>query len=56
MFAIGTGKVTQAGFDLSGMDLWSGGTLYKNISFMLLPSSDPTAVWHFEAPGSASIT
>lgn len=43
------GKVTQAGFDLSGMDLWSAGTLYKNISFTLLPSSDPTAVWHFEA-------
>ena len=32
----GVGKVTQAGFDLSGMDLWSGGTLYKNISFILL--------------------
>lgn len=46
---IGTGTVTQAGFDLSGMDLWSGGTLYKNISFILLPSSDPTAVWHFES-------
>lgn len=37
------------GFDLSGMDLWSGGTLYKNISFILLPSSDPTATWHFES-------
>jgi len=45
----GIGSVTQAGFDLSGMDLWSGGTLYKNISFILLPSSDPTAVWHFES-------
>jgi|HubBroStandDraft_6_1064221.scaffolds.fasta_scaffold00445_13 hypothetical protein len=44
-----SGRVTQAGFDLSGMDLWSAGTLYKNISFVLLPSSDPTAVWHFEA-------
>jgi hypothetical protein len=43
------GKVNQSGFDLSGMDLWSAGTLYKNISFVLLPSSDPTAVWHFEA-------
>ncbi len=31
------------------MDLWSGGTLYKNISFILLPSSDSTAVWHFES-------
>jgi hypothetical protein len=44
-----SGRVTQAGFDLSGMDLWSAGTLYKNISFVLLPSSDSTAVWHFEA-------
>src|SRR6202522_2336243 len=40
----GIGSVTQ-----SGMDLWSAGTIYKNISFVLLPSSDPTAVWHFEA-------
>jgi hypothetical protein len=43
------GSVTQSGFDLSGMDLWSAGTIYKNISFVLLPSSDPTAVWHFES-------
>lgn len=43
------GKVIQSGFDLSGMDLWSAGTIYKNISFVLLPSSDPTAVWHFES-------
>jgi hypothetical protein len=43
------GKVQQNGFDLSGMDLWSAGTLYKNISFVLLPSSDETASWHFEA-------
>ena len=37
------------GFDLSGMDMWSGGTLYKNVSFILLPSSDPTATFHFES-------
>jgi len=42
-------NVTQAGFDLSGMDLWSAGTLYKNISFQLLPSSDSFGVWHFES-------
>ena len=24
-------------------------TLYQNISFILLPSSDPTATWHFES-------
>jgi hypothetical protein len=45
----GIGKVTESGFDLSGMDLWFGGTLYKNISFVLLPSSDPTASFHFES-------
>jgi hypothetical protein len=44
-----SGKVQQNGFDLSGMDLWSAGTLYKNISFVLLPSSDATASWHFES-------
>jgi hypothetical protein len=36
------------GFDLSGMDFWNIGTLYKNVSFSLLPSSDPTAQFHFE--------
>ena len=41
--------ITQHGFDLSGMDLWFGGTLYKNISFVVLPSSDETATFHFEA-------
>ena len=44
-----SGKVQQNGFDLSGMDLWSAGTLYRNISFLLLPSSDSTAAWHFES-------
>jgi hypothetical protein len=42
------GNVTQHGFDLSGMDFWLVGTLFKDVSFSLLPSSDPTAVWHFE--------
>src|SRR5213082_1034524 len=32
--------VEQHGFDLSGMDMWTAGTLYKNISFSLLPSLD----------------
>jgi len=41
--------LTQSGFDLSGMDLWTAGTLYKNISFVLLPSSDNTGAFHFEA-------
>jgi len=42
------GTVTQAGFDLSGMDLWFAGTLFNNISFSVLPSSDSTATFHFE--------
>ena len=45
----GPGTVTMSGFDLSGMDLWTAGTLYKNISFVLLPSSDNTGAFHFEA-------
>jgi hypothetical protein len=45
----GPGTVTVSGFDLSGMDLWTAGTLYKNISFVLLPSSDNTGAFHFEA-------
>src|SRR5215469_18061561 len=32
--------VTSHGFDLSGGDIWTAGTLYKNISFSVLPSSD----------------
>ncbi len=42
------GTVTQAGFDLSGMDVWFAGTLFKNVSFSALPSSDSTATFHFE--------
>jgi hypothetical protein len=45
----GPGTITQSGFDLSGMDLWTAGTLYKNISFVLLPSADNSGVFHFEA-------
>lgn len=40
--------VTTAGFDLSGIDIWTAGTLYKNITFSLLPSSDNTGAFHFE--------
>src|SRR5579864_9582027 len=29
--------VTTTGFDLSGLDIWTAGTLYKNISFSVLP-------------------
>jgi hypothetical protein len=42
------GKVLRHGFDLSGVDIWTAGTLFKDISFSLLPSSDSTASFHFE--------
>jgi hypothetical protein len=41
-------RVTTSGFDLSGLDFHTGGTLEKNFSFYVLPSSDPTASFHFE--------
>ncbi len=46
----GTGitRVTTSGFDLSGLDFHTGGTLEKNFSFYVLPSSDNTASFHFE--------
>jgi hypothetical protein len=37
------------GFDLSGMDFWTAGTLWKNISFVVLFSSDEFASFHFES-------
>src|SRR5271169_1671514 len=44
----GVQKITSNGFDLSGLDFHTGGTLEKNISFYALPSSDNTASFHFE--------
>jgi hypothetical protein len=41
-------RITSSGFDLSGLDFHTGGTLEKNFSFYLLPSSDSTATFHFE--------
>jgi hypothetical protein len=41
-------KVTTHGFDWSGLDFHTGGTLAKNISFYVLPSSDSTGSFHFE--------
>jgi len=40
--------ITSHGFDLSGVDIWTAGTLYKNISFSVLPSSDSSGSFHFE--------
>jgi hypothetical protein len=41
-------RITSSGFDISGLDFHTGGTLEKNISFYVLPSSDATASFHFE--------
>jgi hypothetical protein len=41
-------QITSHGFDLSGLDFHTAGTLDKNISFYLLPSSDSTGAFHFE--------
>jgi hypothetical protein len=41
--------VTTHGFDLSGLDFHTGGTLANNFSFYVLPSSDPFASFHFES-------
>ena len=41
-------EVNENGFDLTGLDFHTGGTLYKNYSFYVLPSSDPTGAFHFE--------
>jgi hypothetical protein len=42
-------QVTTHGFDWSGLDFHTGGTLAKNISFYCLPSSDNTGAFHFES-------
>ncbi len=42
-------RVTSSGFDLSGLDFHTGGTLEKNFSFYVLPSSDSTGAFHFES-------
>ena len=45
----GVQQVTANGFDVSGLDILAGGTLEKNISFLLVPSSDETGAFHFES-------
>src|ERR1700704_116895 len=45
----GVSGVSTQGFDLSGMDILAGGTLHKNITFLLVPSGDNQGSFHFEA-------
>lgn len=42
-------RLTYSGFDNSGLDILTGGTLEKNISFLLVPSADETGAFHFES-------
>ncbi len=44
-----TATVTTRGFDYTGMDLLTAGTLAKNFSFLLVPSADETGAFHFES-------
>jgi hypothetical protein len=41
--------VTTNGFDWSGLDFHTGGTLAKNYSFYVLPSSNNAGQFHFES-------
>jgi hypothetical protein len=45
----GEQKLTTTGFNLGGLDILTMGTLEKNFSFQLVPSSDETGAFHFEA-------
>ena len=42
-------RISSSGFDMSGLDFHTGGTLEKNFSFYVLPSSDSTGAFHFES-------
>jgi hypothetical protein len=42
-------NVHTQGFDFGGLDILTAGTLAKNISFLLVPSSDETGAFHFES-------
>ncbi len=39
-------KVTTSGFNISGLDVWTAGTLYKNISFVVEPDLDNSGQFH----------
>jgi hypothetical protein len=45
----GQQQITAHGFDVGGLDILSGGTLDKNISFLFVLSSDENAQFHFES-------
>src|SRR5262249_27601035 len=42
-------QIRTSGFDLFGVDIFTAGTLYKNISFSLQPAIDNTGKIHLES-------
>src|SRR5664279_562895 len=47
--ASGYQSVNTHSFNLTGLDILTAGTLNKDISFLLVPSSDETGALHFES-------
>ena len=45
----GEQRITTTGFNYGGLDILTGGTLEKNISFLFVPSSDENGSFHFES-------
>jgi len=45
----GQQQITARGFDVGGLDILAGGTIEKNLTFLLVPSSDETGAFHFES-------
>src|SRR5579884_4544005 len=43
----GEAQLTETSFTVGGLDILSGGTLEKNLSFLFVPSSDETGAFHF---------
>ncbi len=41
--------VKTSGFDYTGLDILTGGTLAKNVSFLFVPSSDELGAFHIES-------
>ena len=39
-------RITTSGFNISGLDIWAAGTLYKNISFAVQPALDNNGNFH----------
>jgi hypothetical protein len=46
---VGETSFAQSAFTLGGLDILTGGTLEKNISFLLVPSADENGTFHFES-------